>query len=955
MAVTMMDKYNDKSFEELQLEDFNAPKLWNHIGAISNASLRISNSKQTDTDDMSENNQLNVIKEFVEELISSLRKLVLKIDQISSNPTSSTSKNTPATTTTGPSTIVANETSANNKFDSTPKSNSFPSAAIEVTPSFTNTTYNPFTSNQSCFATQLPKTDFLHANFPFTNNNRKEQYTFVMPFNHNGVSKTTTSSFIFEPTSSIFTTPSAKETSSSTFNFTPPSSNCFTTPIIIPSLFKPTTSTSKETSTTVSNSSTAKSMPLNHSFTFTPTTDSNHNLFTPSTTTSSSNSSSSSSSSNTWVTTTSDFNSLKSLSTEKKPKSTNSLTNKHSFFSTSTYKGLTPSAPPFFALSPTQPFSNKISTTETNPSNSNFMSSNHSCWYVSPTTTSSIFNPSSSFVDKETPAKTNPFPYPSLFKQQTTTPRTSETSTTNLITDAKVSADFFTYKPKISNPISFPGSATKSSGFIPAPFNQRFNWLTDRNFSSLNNSSPFNSKVLSDTLKPVSSTSHSVIFSPQKFNLNFSPASTSKDHSETSAVWPFNYSHLLSRQKTNFSKEAIGTKELSDDELVASTINCIQSLNTIIFKVQKSKLIGVCENFETAKSNILKSALIQIRIANPRFMSNDKCAFVSESSSVLNATIKDNILDGKPFRAQRYYAAVAMCCLKKDIDSLILGDLTKIGDNGIDLSDAQKQKIALARAFYANKDIYILNNAFNKIDTKDAQFIFETLIAGALKEKIIILIDDKFSYLRRCDKIYILNKGEIVEESNHYYLMTTNKFYASFVKTDADNNVTDNNNIHDQLSNPNENSQNLVTQKTQDSSKVNESSHQTQDDSIETGTHKNDKDEIQEAIKENHFDNNNSVSTETIELTEISQPIQIINIEKEKNKDQDEINNPKTQLSNKLENHEAEESNQQDKAQDDQLEEEQIDQQIQVESVEIKHLKITEVDKDETEDDFEIF
>lgn len=185
--------------------------------------------------------------------------------------------------------------------------------------------------------------------------------------------------------------------------------------------------------------------------------------------------------------------------------------------------------------------------------------------------------------------------------------------------------------------------------------------------------------------------------------------------------------------------------------------------------------------------------------------------------------------------------------------------------------------------------------------------------------------------------------------------MTTNKFYASFVKTDADNNVTDNNNIHDQLSNPNENSQNLVTQKTQDSSKVNESSHQTQDDSIETGTHKNDKDEIQEAIKENHFDNNNSVSTETIELTEISQPIQIINIEKEKNKDQDEINNPKTQLSNKLENHEAEESNQQDKAQDDQLEEEQIDQQIQVESVEIKHLKITEVDKDETEDDFEIF
>ncbi|XP_057338418.1 uncharacterized protein LOC130676288 [Microplitis mediator] len=1028
MAVTMMDKYNDKSFEELHLEDYKAPKLWNHVGAISNASLKISNSKQTDTDDICENNQLNVIKDFVEELISNLRKLVLKIDQTSSNPTSSTSKNTPATTATGPSTFVANETSANNKFYPTPKSNSFPSAAIKVTPSFT---YNPFTSNQSCFATQPPKTDFSHPNFPSTCNNRKEQYTFVMPFNHNGVSKTTTSSVIFNPTSSIFTAPSAKETSSSTFNLTPPNSNFFTTPVTTPSFFKPTTSifapppvketssstfnltppnnnnffttpvttpsffkpttsifatppaketsfstfnfippssdsfstptttpsffnpttsTSNETSTTVSNS-TVNPIPLNHSFTFKPTTDSNHNLFTPSTTTSSSNSSSSSD--NRWVLTTSDFNSLKSLSTEKKPKSTNSLTNKHNFFSSSTYKGITPSTPNFFTLPPSQPSSNKISTPETNPSNSNLTSSNHSCWYHTPTITSSTFNPSSSSFDKETPAKTNPLHYPSLFKQSTTTPRISETSTTNLITNAKVSADFFTYKPKISSSISFPGPTTNPSVFTPIPFSQRSHWWTDIHPSNIKKSNPFNSKVLSDTWKPVSSTSHS-ISSPTKLQLNFSPPSTSNDHSEARAVWPFNYSHILSKQKTN--NEAVEKQELSDDELVSSTINCIQSLNMIIYRAQKSKLIGVCENFETAKSNILKSALIQIRIANPRFMSNDKCAFVSESSSVLKATVKDNILDGKPFRAQRYYAAIALCCLKKDIDSLVLGDLTKIGDDGVNLSDAQKQKIALARVFYANKDIYIFNNAFNKIDTKDARFIFESLIAGALKEKIVILIDNQFSYLRRCDIIYILNKGNIVEENTHHYLMTTNKFYASFVKNaDADNNVTDNNDIHDQLSNQNENPQSLVTQKTQDNSKVNESSQQTEDNSIETGTYKNDKDEIQEAIIENHFDNNKSDSTETIELTEISQPIQIINIEKEKNKDQVEINEPKMQLSNEVDNNEAEESSQQNKAQNDQLDEEKIDQQIQVESVETKQLEITDVDKDETEHDFEIF
>lgn len=136
---------------------------------------------------------------------------------------------------------------------------------------------------------------------------------------------------------------------------------------------------------------------------------------------------------------------------------------------------------------------------------------------------------------------------------------------------------------------------------------------------------------------------------------------------------------------------------------MSSIINCSETLENIAFKDHKSKLIGICEKYNTHKTNILKSTFVQLQVMKSRFKSYEKFAFINESAGFLNATVQDNILRGNKYNPQLYYSTIALCCLKKDIDSFPHRDLTQVGEIGIKLSDAQRQKIALARAYYANK------------------------------------------------------------------------------------------------------------------------------------------------------------------------------------------------------------------------------------------------------------
>ena len=83
---------------------------------------------------------------------------------------------------------------------------------------------------------------------------------------------------------------------------------------------------------------------------------------------------------------------------------------------------------------------------------------------------------------------------------------------------------------------------------------------------------------------------------------------------------------------------------------------------------------------------------------------------------------------------QRYEETLRWCSLVYDLENLPFGDLTQIGERGVNLSGGQKQRVQLARALYNDADIYLLDDPFSSVDARTA--------ASLLNVGVIIGISD---------------------------------------------------------------------------------------------------------------------------------------------------------------------------------------------------------------------
>ncbi|XP_051169795.1 ATP-binding cassette sub-family C member 5-like isoform X2 [Leptopilina boulardi] len=208
----------------------------------------------------------------------------------------------------------------------------------------------------------------------------------------------------------------------------------------------------------------------------------------------------------------------------------------------------------------------------------------------------------------------------------------------------------------------------------------------------------------------------------------------------------------------------------------------VEILSDITFEAGKSQLIGICGHVGSGKSSLLLASLGQLRMISGQAMRNGSCAYVGQQAWIINATFKENVIFGEAFDPKRYYRALSICSLKDDINMLPSGDETEIGERGVNLSGGQKQRLALARAFYSNRDIYFLDDPLSAVDTNVGVYIFENLILGALRDKTILFVTHQMQYLNRCDDIYMMYNGRIIEHGKHEELMHADKEYAAMVK-----------------------------------------------------------------------------------------------------------------------------------------------------------------------------
>ncbi|KAK9690793.1 hypothetical protein RND81_09G154200 [Saponaria officinalis] len=135
---------------------------------------------------------------------------------------------------------------------------------------------------------------------------------------------------------------------------------------------------------------------------------------------------------------------------------------------------------------------------------------------------------------------------------------------------------------------------------------------------------------------------------------------------------------------------------------------------------------------------------------------------------------------------ERYKTVIKSTALDKDIASFSHGDLTEIGQRGINMSGGQKQRIQLARAVYNGADIYLLDDPFSAVDAHTAATLFHDCVMGALKRKTVILVTHQVEFLSEVDTILVMKDSEVTQYGSYQELLTAGTAFEQLVKAHKD-------------------------------------------------------------------------------------------------------------------------------------------------------------------------
>ena len=159
-----------------------------------------------------------------------------------------------------------------------------------------------------------------------------------------------------------------------------------------------------------------------------------------------------------------------------------------------------------------------------------------------------------------------------------------------------------------------------------------------------------------------------------------------------------------------------------------------------------------------------------------------QCGVVMQDGVIFSESIARNIaVDDGDIDKDKLINAARMANIEDFILHLPLKYNTLIGQDGIGLSQGQKQRILIARAIYKNPQYIFLDEATNALDANNERTIVENL-TKFYKGKTVIVVAHRLSTVRNADQIIVLNKGQIIEIGKHADLIGAQGTYYNLVK-----------------------------------------------------------------------------------------------------------------------------------------------------------------------------
>uniref|UniRef100_A0A4W6CQ66 ATP-binding cassette, sub-family C (CFTR/MRP), member 2 n=1 Tax=Lates calcarifer TaxID=8187 RepID=A0A4W6CQ66_LATCA len=242
--------------------------------------------------------------------------------------------------------------------------------------------------------------------------------------------------------------------------------------------------------------------------------------------------------------------------------------------------------------------------------------------------------------------------------------------------------------------------------------------------------------------------------------------------------------------QTTVSKRRL-EKFLGGEDLDSGIVQHDSSFSTFIIRIHScsspGRLVAVVGAVGSGKSSLMSALLGEMHSTKGFINIQGSLAFVPQQAWIQNATLRDNILFGSPHEERRFQEVIQACALGPDLELLAGGDLTEIGEKGINLSGGQKQRVSLARAAYSQADIYLLDDPLSAVDSHVGKHLFDKVIgpSGLLKDKTRILVTHGVSFLPFVDEIVVLQDGVVTEIGSYNSLRASRGAFSEFLDTYA--------------------------------------------------------------------------------------------------------------------------------------------------------------------------
>ena len=204
-------------------------------------------------------------------------------------------------------------------------------------------------------------------------------------------------------------------------------------------------------------------------------------------------------------------------------------------------------------------------------------------------------------------------------------------------------------------------------------------------------------------------------------------------------------------------------------------------LHEVNFEASKSSLTVITGQVGSGKSTLLAAIAGEVIQSSGDIVCSGTIAYVSQTAWVFSGTLRENVLFGEPYDEKRYSDVIEACALIEDINRFSNGDLSMVGERGVVLSGGQRARVNLARAVYADADVYLLDDPLSAVDAEVSEHIFDQCICKLLREKIKILVTYAERHMKAADQVVVLHKGSILGNGSFDELQDDRNFLHTII------------------------------------------------------------------------------------------------------------------------------------------------------------------------------